>query len=75
MGVEDREFGLEMVEAAKRKVCLERIEYRKMNTIQTLDDSNVERRFNQLLKGVGPIVSGDPRYGFKKKSAERLINI
>jgi hypothetical protein len=63
MGVEDRKSGMNIVRSAEKKVQLERIDYKKMNTIQTLDDNSLESRFNQLLEGIGPIVSRDPRYG------------
>ncbi len=60
MGVDDLMAARNMVMAAMKTTELKRIDYQTFNSLQKVDNSAVESRYNTLLQRVGTTVSFDP---------------
>ena len=60
MGVDDLMAARTMVMAAMKTTELKRIDYQTFNSLQKVDNSDMERRYNTLLQRVGTTVSFDP---------------
>ena len=65
MGGDDHLFGKEMIEKSKSKLKdpsdLGRIDYDKFNTIQDLENDQLESRFAGLLARIGGVIIGDEK--------------
>jgi hypothetical protein len=60
MGVDDLMAARNMVMAAMKTTELKRIDYQTFNSLQKVDNSDIENRYNTLLQRVGTTVSFDP---------------
>ena len=60
MGVDDLMAARTMVMAAMKTTELKRIDYQTFNSLQKVDNSDMENRYNTLLQRVGTTVSFDP---------------